>query len=482
MTRRAAIIGGGITGLAAAHRLRELNPKIDITVFEAALRLGGVLYSERTDGFLIEHSADNFITDQPWGLDLCRRIGLAEHLQSTNEVGRRAFVVRRGKLLPVPQGFLLMAPQALGPMLTTRILSPWGKLRLALEPFVAGKKTDDDESLGSFVRRRLGREAFDRLVQPLISGIYTADPERLSMQAALPRFVQMERTHGSLIRALRRQAAGASRGSAAAAADSGARYSQFVAPQDGMSALVQALAVRLPAGAIHMGARVEQLQPLGQGRWRATVCQGTNKKNNDPLQTADYDAVCIALPAPRAAEVLSSADAELAALLGRIPYAGCVVAVVAAKRTDLTRLPGGFGVVIPEIERRRALSISFSSHKYAGRAPDDQVLIRVFLGGACHPEVDEWTDDEVVQVAQRELRELVGLRTPARVLRILRWRGAMPQYHVGHVQLVERMRTQLQRWPTLALAGNAYEGVGVPVCIHSGETAAERLCQAISTA
>lgn len=474
MTRRVAIIGGGITGLAAAHRLRELDPTVDVTVYEAALRLGGVLFSERTDGFLIEHSADNFITDQPWGLDLCRRIGLAEQLQSTNVVGRRAFVVRRGKLLPVPQGFLLMAPQALGPMLTTRILSPWGKLRLALEPFVAAKKTDDDESLGSFVRRRLGREAFDRLVQPLISGIYTADPERLSVQAALPRFVQMERAHGSLIRALRRQAASNPQGNASAA-DSGARYSQFVAPREGMSALVQALADRLPANAVRLGARVEQLQPLEQGRWRATVRQGANRQDNDPPQSADYDAVCVALPAPRAAEVLLSADAELAALLGRIPYAGCVVAVVAARRADMSRLPDGFGVVVPEIERRRALSISFSSHKYAGRAPDDQVLIRVFLGGACHPEADEWTDDEVVQNVQQELQELVGLRTPVRVLRILRWRGAMPQYHIGHVQLVERIRTHLQRWPTLALAGNAYEGVGVPVCIHSGETATERL-------
>lgn len=469
MTRRVAILGGGITGLAAAHRLQELDPNAPFTLFEAADRWGGVLNTERLDGFLIEHSADNFITDQPWALDLCRRLGMADQLQSTNEVGRRAFVVRGGKLLPVPQGFLLMAPREIGPIVTTRILSPLGKLRMAVEPFIPTRRSGDDESLGSFVRRRLGREAFDRLVQPLISGIYTADPERLSMLAALPRFVQMERTHGSLIRGMRhRPATGAA---PTAGSDSGARYSQFVAPREGMSSLVGALAARLPPTAVRLGTRVDRLRPDANGRWRV------RSEGSTGAQEEMFDAVCVALPAPQAAEALGDVDDELTNPLAKIVYAGCVVAVVAARRTDLKRLPDGFGVVVPEIERRRALSISFSSQKYSGRAPDDWALIRVFLGGACHPEVDGWSDDEVTRVVRTELEELVGLTGPLRTLRILRWRGKMPQYHVGHVERVQQIRAALRRWPTLALAGNAYDGVGVPVCIRSGELAAERLAR-----
>ena len=242
MTQRIGIIGGGITGLAAAHRLIELDTSADVTLLEASDRMGGVLRTERRDGFLIESSADNFITNVPWGVDLCRRVGLGDRLISTNPAHRKAMVVCRGKLQYIPDGFLLMAPSQIGPILKTPILSPLGKARLLAEPLIEPRSELGDESLASFCRRRLGRETFERLIQPLISGIYTADPEKLSMMATMPRFVEMERQHGSLAAAM---LSAGSRGEGDAAS-SGARYSLFVAPRDGMQSLVEALVAKLP--------------------------------------------------------------------------------------------------------------------------------------------------------------------------------------------------------------------------------------------
>ena len=198
--KRVAIIGGGITGLAAAHRLQQLDPALEIILLEAGSRLGGVLETVRRDDFLIERSADNFITNVPWGVDFCRQLGFESELLPTTSQLRQALVVCRGRLEPVPPGFMLMAPTRVWPLLTTPILSPWGKLRLLGERFVPRRRDSSDESLGSFARRRFGRETFERIVQPLVGGIYTADPERLSLRATLNRFVEMERRWGSLIR------------------------------------------------------------------------------------------------------------------------------------------------------------------------------------------------------------------------------------------------------------------------------------------
>src|SRR5579871_6629603 len=233
-----AVIGGGIAGLAAAHRLMEIAPDANVSLLEASDRLGGSLRTVERDGFIIEQGADSFITNVPWGVDLCRRVGLADELTPTNDTGRRALIIRRGKLLPVPDGFMLMAPSRAWPILSSSILSPWGKLRLACEYFVPRRSSEiaEDESLASFVRRRLGREAFDRLVQPLVAGIYTADPEKLSLAATLPRFIEMERQHGGLIRAARRQRRANSGANGAmplsdapdGPAESGARFGLFV--------------------------------------------------------------------------------------------------------------------------------------------------------------------------------------------------------------------------------------------------------------
>lgn len=458
---RVAVIGGGISGLAAAHRLMELDGSLDIHVFEADSRLGGVLQTTHTDdGYLLENSADNFITNIPYALELCRRLGMEEELLPTNEALRKAYVVRRGKLYPVPEGFVLMAPNKMWSVVTTPILSLSGKLRLAREYFVPKREETSDECLESFVTRRLGKEAYERLVQPLIGGIYTADPTKLSIQATLRQFVEMERKHGSLIKAARHN-----RSDNGKKNESGARYSMFVAPQQGMGALVERLAQRLAGQTIHLSTPVSAVEKTDD-QWTVRTAD----------QAYAFDAVVMALPAPAAAKVLG-AFAVLGENLAAIPYAGCSVAILAVDERQIARPISGFGFVVPEIEQRKILAGSFSSAKFPGRAPDGKVIIRVFVGGACHPELADLADDEMKQVVLKELGELIGLNGEPEKFLVTRWMGKMPQYHLGHLDRVAALEAEAARLPGLELAGNAYRGVGVPQCIQSGEQAAQRVCE-----
>jgi oxygen-dependent protoporphyrinogen oxidase len=472
MPRRIAVVGGGIAGLAAAHRVGELEPAAEVTLFEASDRLGGVLRSDRRDGWLIERSADMFTTREPWALDLCRRIGIADELIETDARFRRAFVARRGRLVPVPEGFTLMSPAKVWPILTTPLLSPLGKLRLAGEYFVRCKQDSSDESLESFVVRRFGREAFDRLIQPLIGGIYTADPARLSMQATLPQFVALERQHGSLIRGMRRKPAEMTgKGAAVEGQGSGARYGQFVAPQGGMQRLVDALAGQLPAGTVRLQACVDRIERVAhngaEAVWQVSVC---GHPQPDP-----FDALILAAPAPQCTRLLAFVNHELAALVGQIPYAGCSVAVLGVRRDQIAHPLDGFGFVVPAIEKRRILAGSMASVKFPGRAPEGHVLLRVFVGGALQPALAELPDDETRSLVLAELGDLMGLSGQPEFCEIARWLGAMPQYHIGHLSLVEAIEQRTAAIPGLALAGNAYRGVGIPQCIKSGEAAAERI-------
>ncbi len=475
-----AVIGAGISGLAAAHKLLELNPNREVWLIDAAPQPGGIVYTEAVSGFLVERSADSFITTVPWGIDLCRRIGLAQELLETDPANRRAFVVRKGKLHVVPDGFMLMAPRRIWPVMRSGLLSPLGKLRLLAEYLVPRRRSDDDESLAAFARRRLGREAFERLVQPLVSGIYTADAELLSVQAALPRFAQMEREHGSLIRAARQQKSQseATEGETIEG-ESGARYSMFVAPREGLSQFTGALADRIAnmqraagQGGLLLGTAVRSITPWPEGGWSVTFAPKDGQIDRPPLEVG---AVIVATPAYQAARLLAEMDRPLAEALAGIPYAGASIVAVGYRRDQIAHPLDGFGLVVPAVEKRDILSVSFSSVKFAGRAPKQYVLMRVFLGGASRPDLVQADDDHLRRTAARELESLLGVTGTWTICRIFRWPGAMPQYHVGHKLRVATIEELAARRPGLALAGNAYHGVGIPDCIHSGEQAAERV-------
>ncbi|RMF87103.1 MAG: protoporphyrinogen oxidase, partial [Planctomycetota bacterium] len=314
--KRVAVIGAGISGLAAAWKLVCAGEEVSVTVFEAADRPGGVLSTVEADGFQVEQSADNFITTVPWGVRLCRELGLEQRLCRTSPDARKTYVVCRRRLHPLPEGFLMMAPTKMWPLATTPILSPAGKLRAAMEYFLPPRRDDEDESMAHFVRRRLGREVFDRLVEPLVSAVYAADMEKLSVLATLPRFREMERRHGSLIRAMRRQmrerrrkareAASESSQNAAkgAQSDSGARFSMFVALRGGMGELVATLWTRLKeAGAdLRLQTAVTRLQKDDSG-WNIEI---------EGRPSERFDAVVVAAPASAASQLLASVDEELA--------------------------------------------------------------------------------------------------------------------------------------------------------------------------
>jgi len=468
LTNRVAVIGGGITGLAAAHRLSELAPSMEVTLYELEDRPGGILQTIQKDGFLIEQSSDMFTLREPWAMQLCQRIGFQDQLISTNEQHRRAFVVRGGRLYPVPTGWSLLSPTSIFSLMTSRLLSLRGRMRVAWDYFKPAGGTGGDESLASFARRRLGREAYEQVIQPLVGGIFTADPEKLSMAATLPQFLAMERDHGSLIRGGKRAAR--KQGHAAA---SGARYGQFVTPRRGLSSLVDAIVARLPAESIRCQHHVTSLAQSPGGRWQLEVTSPSGEN-----QQQVFDNVILATSARGAARLAENVDPSLADQLGQITAASAAVISLGYRREQISHPLDGFGLVVPLVEKRPLIAASFSSVKFPGRAPDGQVLLRVFIGGACQPELLEQSDDQLIETTLSQLEQLIGARGTPVLTHVTRWNRAMPQYHLGHLELVNQINSSVSCLAGLEVAGNAYHGVGIPACIHAGEMAAERIAGA----
>jgi oxygen-dependent protoporphyrinogen oxidase len=495
MVRRVVVIGGGVSGLAAAHRLSELaaargnsnvantadaaGAPVEVLLLEASERVGGTVRTERREGFLLEGGPDSFISEKPEAVELARRLGLEDRLVPTNDAHRRSFVVRNGRLRPTPEGFQLLAPSRLWPFVTTDIFSWRGKARMALDLVLprraAGSDEEEDESLASFVLRRFGREALERMAQPMVGGIYTADPEQLSLRSTMPRFLDMERRHRSLILAMRR--AGRARDGHTARA-SGARYSLFLSFDEGVQVLTDALAARLPAGTIKLRTRVASIEPQaapahGAGETESAARSWTVRLEGG--ETIRADAVCVALPAYAAAQLVRGHDATLAAELEAIPYASTATVNLAYRRQDITHPLDGFGFVVPFIERRTVLACTFSSVKFSGRAPAGYALLRAFVGGALQPETFALDEEEMTTAVERDLRDLLGVVGSPLFAHVEKWPRSMAQYHLGHGARVARIRSRLSERPSLRLCGNAYTGAGLPDCIREGERAAAEL-------
>jgi oxygen-dependent protoporphyrinogen oxidase len=455
------VVGGGVTALAAAHRATELarerGLELDLKVVEARGRLGGTIVSERVDGFLVEAGPDSFLSEKPWALALCRRLGLESRLVRTDDRYRKVFVWFHGRLHPLPDGFQLLAPTRLAPFVTSSLFSWPGKLRMAMD-LVLPRGGGEDESLGAFVRRRLGREALERVAQPLVAGIYTADPDDLSLAATMPRFLEVERRHRSVILGLRRALRAAPQ-----PGTSGARWSLFVTFADGMETLVRALAERLPDSSVVLGQRVSALERTG-ARWRVATADGVR---------FDADRVILAGESHGAARLLRPLHPALATLLEQIEYAGAATVSLGYRRGDVPHALDGFGFVVPRVEGKTLLAGTFSSVKYPGRAPADHVLLRCFLGGALNAAALAANDRTLVAQARAELGQALGVAADPVLTRVARWPASMPQYRVGHLARVETIERGLATLPGLALAGGAYRGVGIADCVRSGEAAAE---------
>lgn len=458
-----AVIGGGISGLSTAFHLRQSNPGVEVVVVDNRPKVGGVIQTTRRDGFIIESAADNFITTNTEVLDLCQRLGLDDQLVSPNPTHRQAMVIHRGRLQPIPPGFIVMAPSRLWPMMTTRVLSLLGKIRAGCELFIPRRRDDSDESLESFVCRRFGREMFDRLVQPLVGGIYTADPKLLSLAATMPRFRDMEKQYGSLIRAALKQ-----RRQQAAESSGGARYSRFMSLRGGLGTLIQALVDRLPAGSVRSGAGVVSLRPSGDGGWNVRLA------DSQPSWLR-ADGVVLATPASESSNLLAATDQILSSDLLEIPYGTCGVVSLGYESKQIGVPMDSFGFVVPLAEHRLILSCSFSSVKYAGRAPAGHVLLRVFIGGACQSGLMQLPPEQLAELAELEVADLLKIDGSPVIRHVTTHWKSMPQYHVGHCQRVAAIERRMEKYPTLALTGSSLHGVGVPNCIASGRRAAERL-------
>lgn len=463
------IIGGGISGLAAAHRLTELssqsNQRIKITLLEAGPRPGGVIQTVECDGYLVECGPDSFISEKPEAVALAKRLGVESQLIETNSQFRRSFIVRNGKLSPIPEGFQLLAPTRLWPFVKSDIFSLPGKIRMAADLLLPRRQRNgvDDESLANFVRRRLGREALVRMAQPMVGGIYTADPERLSLKATLPRFLEMERDHRSVILGMIRRGRSTAQNNSGV---SGARYSLFLSFDRGMQVLVDAL--------------VRRLQEEGIEIRLNTKVESINKERSWNIRTASEevipaDALCLALPSQIAASLIGSTSVKLEQSLRQITYASTATINLGYRRKDIKHPLDGFGFVVPFAEKRSLMACTFSSVKFAGRAPETQVLLRAFVGGALQPEMFTLDENETIARVKADLSELLGIKNEPLFVKVARWPESMPQYEVGHTDRIAEIERGVRSLGNFALSGNAYSGVGIPDCIRSGELAAQEL-------
>jgi oxygen-dependent protoporphyrinogen oxidase len=414
-----------------------------------------VLVTEQVNGCLIEAGPDSFLTEKPWATDLCREIGLADQLIGSNDADRKTYILVKGRLVVMPDGLMFMVPTRVLPTVFSPLFSTGTKLRMAREWFHPPHKANGDETVAALVERHYGVEMVDRLADPLLSGVYGGEAGQLSVRAVLPRFAEMEAQHGSLGRAML-----ASRKKLAQLTKGPARP-LFTSLKNGMQQMVDALTSRLPASSLITGAAVQSVQTL-DGGW--TISAG--------YQSDHFDALIVAVPAQGAARLLGPASTTLAGELREIRYSSSVTVTLGYDQDVRVALPPGFGFLVPRSEGKRMLACTFVHNKFPHRAPEDRALIRCFLGGSRDEGVLGASEDEILGIVRRELREIIGLNAEPLFARVYKWKGAMAQYGVGHLERLERIDRLRSRLPGLFLAGNGYRGIGVPDCVRSGTDAA----------
>jgi oxygen-dependent protoporphyrinogen oxidase len=466
--KRIAIVGGGISGLSAAFALekrRLAGISLEYVLFESSPRFGGVLVTEHVDGCLVEGGPDSFLTEKPGASELCRDVGLGDQLIGSNDADRKTYVVVKGRLVAIPDGLMFMVPTKITPTVLSPLFSAGTKMRMAREWFQPPRKADADETVASFIERHYGSEMVNRLADPLLSGVYGGEASQLSVRAVLPRFAEMEAAHGSLGRAML-----AARKKIALASKAPARL-LFTSLKDGMQQMVDAVVSRLLISALHADSPVQCIQRQDSG-WVVSAGYASDQ----------FNAVILATPAPSAAELLGMVSAELASELRGIQYTSSITVNLGYERSVRVSLPPGFGFLVPRSEGKRMLAATFVHNKFPHRAPNDRALLRCFIGGARNEQVLQAPDEEVVGIVREELRQILKLTADPIFTRVYRWKGAMAQYGVGHLERLQRIESLLQQLPGLALAGNGYHGIGVPDCIRSGSEAANKTLRALGLA
>jgi protoporphyrinogen/coproporphyrinogen III oxidase len=462
-----------MAGLSTAFSLLEeaqkLNQPVHCTVLEAGSNWGGKISTTRVDGLIVEGGPDSFLSIKPWALELCEKLGLSAQLINTNQGHSKTFAYSRGQLREFPQGLVSMVPTKMGPLFKSGLVSWAGILRMGGDWFIPSRSAEaPEESLASFFSRRLGQEAFDRLIEPLVAGIYAGDASELSVSATFPQFVDLEIKHGGLIKgALAQQQA-----RRAPQPTSGSPRSLFVTLQHGLDDLVTRLVEVLTTQGVTLllGKAVNHVSRVsaseGNEAWRVTLTNG---------EEVEADGVVLATPAYVSSRILEGGYPEVAGLLSQIPYASTVTASIAFRKADVQSQLHGFGFVVPRVEQRKLIAATWSSLKWAGRANPDESLIRCYLGGRGRESILQEDDTHIVSIALAELQDMIGIKATPLSTHVFRWAQAMPQYVIGHRDRVKNIRQRLSACPGLYVTGAAYEGLGIPDCIRDGKETAQSL-------
>ena len=462
------VIGGGIAGLSAAYYASKVSGT-EVTLLESSERWGGKITTDRVafdEGqFIIEGGPDTFLATKPWGVALCQELGLGDRLHGTNPHKKNTYVLNRNRLLPLPDGLAMMIPTNIEAILRSRLVSWVSKARMGLDFLLPAKRVNGDESLGQFVSRRLGREAYENLIEPLMSGIYAGDGDQLSLASTFPYLRDLELKYGSLARGALKM-----RGQANGKAVQGSR-SAFLTPTTGLAEIVEKLVEHLTANGVHLRLNTQVCKITSyQLRYRSELATG---------EVLESNSVILATPAFVSGRLLAALDSGLASDLQSIPYASTATVSLAYRLSDIPRDLDGYGYVIPRREGRKALACTWTSTKFPHRAPEGYALIRVFVGRAGQD--IPWTDSELLDLAKEELNLTLGITAHPLLHRVFLWDKAMPQYNLGHPELLARIDAGLAKQPGLALAGNGYRGIGIPDCIHSGELAVNRILNGVQS-
>ena len=482
---RTAIIGGGIAGLAASYELeqaRKAGAQVEYTLFESRERLGGSLSSEIVDGAVVERGPDSFLTEKPAAAQLCRELGIGGDLVPSNDAARKTWIVVKNRLIPLPDGLMFLVPTKLIPTALTRLFSLKTKVRMGLELLHPPRPSGlPDEAVATLVERHFGQEAVDRLADPLLSGIFGGDASQLSARTVLPRLVEMESEYGSLTRGMlaahrkmRARAKETAQRNGAGSGQTGVKPSPgprgiFTSLRGGMQQMVDALVARLDPKSVRLSTPVSGLEKTADG-WRVEAGGKSDV----------FDAVIMASPAWAAGALLGPVDSALGEELSAIPYSSSITVNLIYDEAKLGRLPDGFGFLVPAKEGRSMLACTFVHRKFLGRTPPGKAVLRAFLGGMNNEALLAETDEALVATVRRDLEsilgtDVVGLGMEPEHTRVSRWRRAMAQYAVGHQERMGRITARVDALQGLRLAGNAYDGIGIPDCIRLGRKAAKEL-------
>jgi oxygen-dependent protoporphyrinogen oxidase len=453
--KKTAIVGGGISALACAVNLKEKG--LDFTVFEKEDFAGGKLLTEKIGGFTVEGGPDSYLPEKFWSVQLIKKVGLAAEMLCSNDEFKGTFIYSGGRLHLLPEGVMLMVPTMIMPLAKSRLISWPGKIRMGMELFVPPRKDMKDESLAEFVTRRLGRECLEKIAEPLVAGIHTSNPDNMSVFATFPRFVEMERNSGSLIKgmiaAMKRMPS---------QNPSGPKMTYFMSLKEGMQELVRGCLSYIGEESVKTGADVVSVEKK-EGGYRITFGDGA---------TADFDAVVLAAPSYASEDILKSADEELYGRLSAIEWSSSATVSIAFRKDDIKKPLPGFGFIVPRIEDRRINACTWSSVKWSHRAPEDTVLIRSFVGGGHHEEIVSLGDNELLSAVLEELGEIAGIRAAPVFFKIYRWFRGMPKYTVGHLERIAAIDERLKEHRGLFLIGCSYRGIGIGDCVKSGFDAA----------